>query len=162
MRAAKLPPNCKYINEACELLRTQLEAALGDVSIHQAALINSAIRHEKMAALADRWLRLKLDSMTLSEITTVKDWLMSSTTARDRCIRDLQIDASQVDVWSAPSPRLPAWDDPQRALPTMDDTSVVSPPCDASEAILEGRLDAGLDDTQVQRTGVDDADSLSL
>src|SRR5438128_3636540 len=67
----KLPPSCNWIANRVSALRRELERATtdvhGDVSLKAGLYINSALRHEQAALLAQRWLRLNGGSMSHGE-----------------------------------------------------------------------------------------------
>ncbi len=97
LRSAKLPKDSKYIEYTLNALRLALEAAVldshGAVTVTHAALVQSAVRHERRAALAERWGRVKPD-LTLSEKLSIEREIGNATDARDRCIERLKLDES--------------------------------------------------------------------
>ena len=61
LTAGSLPAGCTYIRRESNRLRCALEDAVielrGEVGLADAAAINSAVRWERHAMLAQRWLR---------------------------------------------------------------------------------------------------------
>ena len=123
---AKLPPGCRYISNAVDAFRRQLETeVLTDrdvVGVVDAALIQSSTRHETRAKLIQRYLRQAGDgkvttttratrdgngaSRTTSEGLTVLERvqllreLSAATDSRDRCIERLKLpEAGKLDPW---------------------------------------------------------------
>jgi len=95
LRASMLPKGCGYIKEECDKLRVQLENAVmnarGELSILEAATIQSAIRHETHARLAARWLRNEAADLEPNERLSFSREVARASTERDKCIRELKL-----------------------------------------------------------------------
>ena len=119
----RLPPGCSWVKLTVSRLRRTLEAevksAKGKLGVQDAALCQSAARHEATALLAGRWLRKRWgdvggDGRVAEQWTTGNGqaalkgsiamddgqrlaWLLAigrATDARDRCIRQLGLDTA--------------------------------------------------------------------
>jgi hypothetical protein len=97
MAAGALPPGCGHVVKATKALRTSLQnavmAARGQVSITDAAAINTAIRFERLAMLAQRWLRLSCDTMSHDQRLAYAREVARASAERDKAIRSLKLDA---------------------------------------------------------------------
>lgn len=109
------PKGTGYVTVALRQFRQSLENAVvdqhGEVNLTRGALINSACRWERVAALGTRWLRKEGDNLaTLDRMRLVTD-IAKASDSRDRCIERLKIDAKPADVWaevySQPLPATP-------------------------------------------------------
>ena len=91
-----LPKGASYIRRLMGLLRSELETAVqntfGQITLEQAALIQSACRHEGVALLWQRWLRQRMAQLKASTLLQITKQISSSTDLRDRAIRALKID----------------------------------------------------------------------
>jgi hypothetical protein len=76
--------------------RQSLEKAVaevhGTVSLQHAAIIQTVIRHETVAQLAQRWLRLRFDALTDSDRLNFVRQIAASSDARDKAMRSLCLD----------------------------------------------------------------------
>jgi hypothetical protein len=94
--AGKLPPNCLYIEHQLRSLRRQLEdaviAARGEVSILDAANIQTAIRWEQHIALARRWLRIRGDKLKPMEQLQMSREMAKGSSERDKALAALKLD----------------------------------------------------------------------
>jgi hypothetical protein len=99
-----VPPKAAWIKKLMAAFRRDLEAAVverhGEVSLMRAAVINSASRHETIAQLAGRMLKLAGDEVKTETKLAILDRIGRATDARDRCIRALELDATH-DAWGA-------------------------------------------------------------
>lgn len=100
LRASQLPENCKFIENALNRLRREIEDTLGTTSILQAALIQSAMRHEKRALLCERWLRIHGDELPLAERLSLLSAASTATDSRDKCLDRLGLDRRELDPWA--------------------------------------------------------------
>jgi hypothetical protein len=123
----RYPPGCSYISKHGHLLRRQLRSAVtakhSSTSVWSEALIASAVQHEMRRLLLLRWLRLADDPQTtrkssskaglsvsvsetrglsVMERVSILDRIGAATDARDRCLKNLQLDERQTaDPWAA-------------------------------------------------------------
>jgi hypothetical protein len=90
-----LPPGCTHIRKLCAKLRNQLEQAVtaehGEVSLLSAATIQTAVRHERHAQLAQKWLKDNPDINVETRLAISRD-IASASEKRDKCLRLLNID----------------------------------------------------------------------
>lgn len=113
LRSTTLPKACRRVEHDVRKLRIELERELGTVSILSAAAIQSACRHEVRARLAERWLRLQGDNLTLAERLSLLQTISAATDSRDKALRSLPLERDAADVWSSiyrTSSALPAAD----------------------------------------------------
>lgn len=101
LKAGKLPKNCKHIENQCNVLRRQLEAAViqlkGEVSLYDAASIQTALKWERHGALALRWLRTEIQKLKPMERLHFSRETARASTERDRAIAALKLDADPVE-----------------------------------------------------------------
>jgi hypothetical protein len=104
------PKGCSHVRRYVGRMRVELETAVhalcGSVSIYQAALIQSACRHEGRALLLTRWLRTesacstkaasepqaKAEALSVTERLSILKEIGNATDSRDKCIRALGLD----------------------------------------------------------------------
>jgi hypothetical protein len=71
-------------------LRTALEREVrdrhGEICLEDALVVQSALRHEARALLAQRWLRVEAD-LSLQDRLALVDRLCLASDARDKCVR---------------------------------------------------------------------------
>jgi hypothetical protein len=93
LRGAGLPSGCRKIETALNQFRRTLEDAVlehrGEVSLVDAASVNSAYRWERHAQLAQRWLRLKGDTMNHTERLNYSREVARASSERDKAIAAL-------------------------------------------------------------------------
>ena len=103
MRAGKLPPKLMYIEARINGLRTHLsntvEKAKGEVSIVDAAAINSACKWERHGLLAQHWLRHEADNLNASDRLKFSEAIAKASDNRDKNLRLLGLDAAQPAPW---------------------------------------------------------------
>ena len=96
LKAGKLPLNCKYIESQINSLRRQLEDALmearGEVSLTDAATIQTVCKWERHGALALRWLRLEQENLKPVERLTFSREIARASAERDKSIACLDLD----------------------------------------------------------------------
>ena len=94
--AGKMPDGCKYIECRLNKFRRTLEDALidlkGEVSIPDAAAVQTALKWERHGALALRWLRLECEKMKASERLAFSREIAMASTQRDRALMMLHLD----------------------------------------------------------------------
>jgi hypothetical protein len=95
---SQLPKGCGYINNAFRKLRRQLESAVaeshGDITVQDAALVNSAMRHERRVKLCERWLREDYSDLDIDKRMKIQKEISNATDSRDRCIEKLKLNRS--------------------------------------------------------------------
>jgi len=105
LRAGMLPKGASYIKRDCDILRRLIEEAVignhGEVSLFNAAMIQTAIRWERHAMLTQRWLRKEIDSMSASERILYSKDIATASTNRDKCLKELGLNTKQLDVFDA-------------------------------------------------------------
>ena len=96
LTSGNLPKGAKYIQHQMDRLRRQLEAAVieakGQVTLSDAAAIQSAIRWERHSALALRWLRVEGDKLKPTDRLTFSREIARASAERDKAIRELKLD----------------------------------------------------------------------
>jgi hypothetical protein len=104
MRGGKLPKGCAYIENRCNALRRQVEAAIvamkGEINIVDAAAINSILKWERHGLLAAHWLRHEADKLTATERLKFSEAIARASDNRDRNIRALGLDVKP-DPWDS-------------------------------------------------------------
>jgi hypothetical protein len=113
----RLPKGCHYIRRLSEQFRRDLEASVcaikGEVGISDAAAIQTAMRWERHALLAQRWMSELFDKLTPDQKLAFSRDIARASTERDKCIAALGLQAASAkDVWAAldaaaPKPELP-------------------------------------------------------
>ncbi|HWL07147.1 MAG TPA: hypothetical protein VNQ76_01925, partial [Planctomicrobium sp.] len=92
-----MPPGCAAIRRSIDQLRRQLEdacvAAHGEIGIVAAAQIQTAIRWERHAMLAQRWLRLNADALEPTERLKYSSDIARASSERDKVISALNLNA---------------------------------------------------------------------
>lgn len=98
LRAASLPKGSSYITRATNELRRAIEDAVatakGGVNIIDAATIQTIMRHERHAMLAQRWLKKDIENMTLDQRLKYSAEIGRASAERDKCLRSLGIGVS--------------------------------------------------------------------
>lgn len=112
LTAGKLPRGAAYIARISGVFRTSLEAAVIDhktqISLHDAAVIQTAVRWERHSQLAQRWLRKEFDRLTPDQKLHYSREVARASAERDRCLRLLGLGESKVsDPWA----QFDAWRD---------------------------------------------------
>ncbi len=112
------PKRASYVRRIVGRMRAELEAEVLDVhgrlGKYQAAIIQSAARHEGVCLLWTRWLKDEAPNMSVSERLAVTARIEAATDARDRCLEKLGISElpDERDPWATiDEPR----EDPQHA-----------------------------------------------
>ena len=102
LTSGQLPKGCSYIRRQLNQLRTAIEARIvekqGTVTITQAAVCQTALRHEAVCQLLLRYLRLadkgNGESLTFDQRLTALKTIANHSDRRDLCLKDLRLDAS--------------------------------------------------------------------
>lgn len=152
LRASSLPPGCSYLKGQLQALRRDVRAELidrdGATSIYQEALIQSAMRHEQRALLAQRWLRKEFDSIEMSEKVMLLREIGKATDARDKCFKQLgigsrgtsgSVSALYVDAIDIASDAPQGSDSPSDAPDSPDPTQPSDRPSEPVEHAREER-----------------------
>jgi hypothetical protein len=96
LRAGQLPKGTRYIEVRLNNFRRRLEdaviAARGEVTIPDAGCIQSALRWERHAALAQRWLVLKYDELKPTDLLQFSREIARASTERDKALAALHLD----------------------------------------------------------------------
>lgn len=96
LKAGKLPKDAQYIEVRLNQFRRTLEDAViacrGEVSLVDAAAIQTCLRWERHAALAQRWLRIEGDKLKPVDLLKFSEAIAKASDARDRALRALNLD----------------------------------------------------------------------
>lgn len=99
MRAGKLPPKLAYIEKRINGFRRHLTAAVeeikGEVSLVDAAAINSACKWERHGMLALNWLRNEVDTLSVSDRLKFSEAIAKASDNRDKNLRSLGLDTKR-------------------------------------------------------------------
>ena len=95
LKAGKLPPDAKYIEIRLNIVRRNLEQAVidakGAISLPDAAAIQTCIRWERHAALAQRWLTKQYGELKPEQRLTFSREIARASGERDKAIVALQL-----------------------------------------------------------------------
>lgn len=101
LRAGSLPKRLKYIEVRLNCFRRNVESLVvaqkGEVSLLDAARINTALRHERHAILAQHWLRVEGERMAASDRLRFSEAIGKASDSRDKALVALGLD-KQTDV----------------------------------------------------------------
>ena len=96
MRAGKLPKCMKYIESRINGFKRHLEdlvwEARGEVTVVDAAHIDTAAKWERHGCLALRWLRMEGDTLKPSERLSYSEAIAKASMNRDKAIEKLALD----------------------------------------------------------------------
>lgn len=96
LTSGQLPDGCGYVQRLTNLLRQQLEDAIlersGEIVLSDAAAIQTAVRWERHALLAQCWLRQKVEELTPDQLLLFSRDIARASAERDKCIRSLRLD----------------------------------------------------------------------
>lgn len=86
-------------------MRAELESAVcerhGQIGVYEAALVQSACRHEGRALLLQRLLRVEHDSLSVTERLGIVREIGAASDSRDKCLKALGLDSGrQRDPWT--------------------------------------------------------------
>lgn len=97
LRGSQLPKGCSGIARAMSIFRGIVEKAVlatkGEITLMDAATINSAYRWERHAALCERWLREK--DLSHADKLAFSREIARASSERDRCLRLLNLEGNQ-------------------------------------------------------------------
>ncbi len=101
--SGKLPKGCQYVENRMNAFRRQLEGELisikGQVSIIDAASINTAVKWERHGMLAQRWLRLECEDLKPADKLSFSREIAKASTERDKALAQLDLDAPPRNPW---------------------------------------------------------------
>jgi hypothetical protein len=113
LSGGKLPKGMQFIENRVNALRRQAEAAVlalkGEISIVDAAAINSVLKWERHGLLASTWLRKEADKMTPSDRLRFSEAVAKASDQRDKNLRLLGLDRDTrqdmfAQLYALPSP----------------------------------------------------------
>lgn len=103
--AGQLPKGCKHIENRTLKLRRQIEDLLleskGEVTILDAAIIQTALRWERHSLLCQRWLTKEIKKLSPSDRLNFSREIAKASTERDKCLQRLGLDKRDFDPWKA-------------------------------------------------------------
>jgi hypothetical protein len=103
LMAGQLPPDAKYIELRLNKFRRQLEDAVVDakqeVTLLDAAVIQTCLRWERHAALAQRWLNKAIGTLSPTERLAFSREIARASTERDKALALLKLDTPQLVSW---------------------------------------------------------------
>ena len=95
LRAGSLPKDARYIKVRLNGFRRKIEdvvlAVKGEVSIHDAACVQTAIRWERHACLAQRWLCKEWNTLKPADRLTFSREIARASGERDKAIAALDL-----------------------------------------------------------------------
>lgn len=96
LTCGSLPKGAGYIKRISGQFRTAIERAVvdvhGEVTLYHAAIIQTAMRWERHALLAQRWLRREDAKLTVSERLGFSREVARASAERDKCLAALRLD----------------------------------------------------------------------
>jgi hypothetical protein len=103
LRAGKLPPKLQYVEHRINAFRRHLEEAVaeskGEVSIVDAAAINTACKWERHGLLAQHWLRHEAENLSVDQRLKFSAEIAKASDNRDKNLRALGLDAEPAAPW---------------------------------------------------------------
>lgn len=103
MMTSKLPKKLEWVEKKANAFRRRLEAAVeeakGDITLTDAATINTAVKWERHAMLAQAWLREQEATLSASDRLRFSEAIAKASDNRDRNIRQLGLDSKPVAPW---------------------------------------------------------------
>ena len=102
MNGGLLPPGASYrsIEDKANAVRRHLENAVfeakGEVSITDAAVINSALAWEKHRLMVQFWFRTEIEEMTRTQRLNFSEAIAKATAKRNDCISALNLDRPEL------------------------------------------------------------------
>src|SRR5262245_27058537 len=108
LKAGQLPADAKYIEYRMNNFRRQLEAAVleakGEISLSDAATVQTALRWERHGCLAQRWLTKQYDELKPEQRLTFSREVARASAERDKAIAALCLsDKDNRPPWLLPS-----------------------------------------------------------
>lgn len=158
LHATSLPKDVRGLENRLNKFRRHVEDAVyeqqGEVTLYHAAVIQSALRHERRARLLERWLKKESDGkgkgkkkLQLQDKMMILQQVSQATDARDKCLKALGLDkGTGADLWDfGPIPAIPGPDSPSKPADTAQDAPQRpdSTPDDNRPAKRKARKDRG-------------------
>ena len=104
LKAGQLPEGAKYIELRLNAFRRQLEDSVlgcrGEITLTDAALIQTCLRWERHACLAQRWLVKAGDTLKPADRLAFSREIARASAERDKALKDLDLDR-EPDPWAA-------------------------------------------------------------
>ena len=105
LSTGSLPRGAGYIKRITNELRAAIESAVseakGEVCLHDSAVAQTAIRWERHALLAQKWLRLETDNLTPDQRLAFSRDIARASAERDKCLRELGLNIKpNSDPWA--------------------------------------------------------------
>lgn len=101
LKAGKLPKDAKYIEVRLNIFRRELEAAVlsakDEINIADAASVQTCIRWERHAMLAQRWLTKQYDELKPADRLNFSREIARASGERDKAIKALCLDSHAAD-----------------------------------------------------------------
>jgi hypothetical protein len=98
LTSGRLPKGCSYIRKTCAALKMLIEGQVlsvkGELSLVDAATIQSCVRWERHALLCQRWLRLE-PGLNPDQRLAFSREIARASAERDKCLRLLNLDKPQ-------------------------------------------------------------------
>lgn len=95
LRCSMLPKDCKYIEYRLNKFRRTLEAQVlalrGDLTVNDAANIQTALRWERHSELAARWLRIKQKELKPEQLMLFSREIAKASAERDKSLANLRL-----------------------------------------------------------------------
>jgi hypothetical protein len=155
---AKLPNGAGYVARTTGHFRVALESAVvvakGEITLIDAASIQSAVRWERHALLCQRWLIKEAATLSAGERLAFSREIARASSERDKCLDRLGIDRNEQSIFDALYATPPVADVPPAAAPA--DASTASVGVQPSESITDGK--GGTDAPSIASVGVQDGD----
>ena len=105
LTAGKLPKGCQYLENQLNGFRRTLEdivlSVKGEISLPDAASIQTALKWERHGALALRWLTKQGDSLKPMESLAFSREIAKASTERDKALCSIGLDRDRIrDAWA--------------------------------------------------------------
>jgi hypothetical protein len=141
LRGSGLPKGCGHINRSTCHFRRMVEAevldARGEITLVDAACINTAFRAERHAQLAQRWLAKEADAMTPADRLSYSLAVVKASESRDKALAALNLPRRpDADPWQTLD-QSNGHAEPSQADPTSEPMAT----SDAAAAHVEGNGD---------------------
>lgn len=96
LRSGRLPKGASYIKRDCDQFRRAVEDAVaerhGEFTVMHAAIIQTAMRWERHAQLAQRWLAKEAEQMSANDRLAYSRDIARASSERDRWLEKLGLD----------------------------------------------------------------------
>lgn len=105
LTAGLLPKNCEYVEIRMNNFRRQLEDAVlaikDEITMTDAAAIQTCLRWERHGMLAQRWLRLESNNLKPADRLNFSREIARASAERDKALKQLDLDAPPRNPWEA-------------------------------------------------------------